>query len=250
MRKIKSWSDYRYFQKSNEHLNSDAELFLISQLEKDRDKVLDELIKHNLPIAHGIIIKYRWCNIAYEDLLQYAIEGIIIAADNFKPDKNIRFTTYSTHYVIGRVRRALEQYNHIIRKPAHINLAAYQISKLGDIEITDEVLMSISNDRYKFRHLKLAQDLKQQTVSNVEEFKHIVGKEDDTEKRLSLNSLLDNLTPLEQKVLKMKFGFLKQTYTHKEMDLELGINSETIVINALKKLKNLCDPDDFMDLLR
>jgi hypothetical protein len=48
----------------------------------------------------------------------------------------------------------------------------------------------------------------------------------------------------------MKFGFLKQTYTHKEMDLELGINSETIVINALKKLKNLCDPDDFMDLLR
>jgi RNA polymerase primary sigma factor len=251
MKEITSWTDFKIFCKSHKHLSSDAELFLIDKLKTERDKALELLIKYNISNAHYVIIRYRWCNIPYEDLLQYAVEGIIIAADNYKPDKNTKFLTYATHYIIGRVRQALEKYNHIIRKPAHINLAAYQISKLGDVEITDEQLHNISNDRYKFRHLKLAQDLKQQTISNIDDFKHIPYTQKDNEAKLSIESLLENLSDLERKVIKMKFGFLNKTiYTYKEIDLELGINSENVIINALKKLKSLASEDDFIGLLK
>mgnify|MGYP003349410156 CR=1 FL=1 len=118
MTKIRTWSDYEYLKKNVDYLTNDMELFLIEKTKtKDRDKALNEIINNNKGTVHHYALKYKWSNIDFEDLVQYGIAGIVSAADNFDTTKNVKFNTYCTHYVIGRIKRALEQHNNTIRLP-------------------------------------------------------------------------------------------------------------------------------------
>ena len=60
--------------------------------------------------------------------------------DNFDLSKGNKFSTYAHHYVLGRIRRAIEHFNNIIRKPAHINIAGL---KLFDLDENDKEFLRI-----------------------------------------------------------------------------------------------------------
>jgi len=58
------------------------------------------LIYHYVRIySGGVSIK--------EDLIQVGYEGVIKAAKNFAPSRNVTFCTYASHYIKGEIRREL-----------------------------------------------------------------------------------------------------------------------------------------------
>ena len=109
MEKIKTWAVYKAENKKATRLSLSLEKFLLSQVNtKNREIALQELINHFKPIVHMIANRYKWSNVSYDDMIAVGIEGIISSADNFDVNKNVRFGTIATHYILGRIRRIID----------------------------------------------------------------------------------------------------------------------------------------------
>ena len=236
MPKIKTWNSY-YYSKQESNITVDLEVFLLSKLNtRDRDKALNEIIDNNRPTAHYYALKYKWCNIAYEDLVQYAIAGIISAADNFDTLKNTKFSTFATHYIIGRIKRALEQHNNTIRIPAHINLALLRVSTIDPFEnITDEELEKYTTDRYKLHHLRQALEVKKYQMIDINDFYDLAEKSNtnSVDRKLVIEEMLNSLNEKEKTALVLKYGLLdNKIHTYIEIDKILGLDTENLLINV------------------
>lgn len=253
MIKIKSWTDYKYY-KNEDSLTQELDLFLISKLKtKDRDKALEEIIRNNISTAHHYALKYRWSNISYEDLVQYAVAGIISAADNFNKDKNTKFSTYCTHYIIGRIKRALEQHNNLIRIPAHINLALLRVSNIDpNDEITDEELQKLTTDRYKIHHLKQALEVKKQKIVDIDELFDLKDKKNnEVDIKIIIETMMKSLTEQEQICLQLRYGlFNNKIHTLAEIDKIIQTDSENLLVGIIKKLRKKFKADLILELLR
>lgn len=253
MTTIRTWNEYYRIYKDKKHLDSDSEHWLISKVNtKDREKALDELIRFNLNTVHYIVNKYKWCNISYEDLVQYGVLGIIAAADNFDLTKNTKFNTFAYHYILGRVRRALELYNNIIRLPAHINLSMGKISHLDAEEnIPTEELLKLTDDRYKLNHLEQALVAKRQKIIDLEEIFDVPSEPENKDRKIVVKEFLKVFSDREQKILELKYGFESGvSHTHREIDKILNLDSEQIVYHAFKRIKRDYDVEYLLDLLR
>jgi RNA polymerase nonessential primary-like sigma factor len=226
---------------------------LISKVNtKDREKALDELIRFNMNTVHYICNKYKWCNISYEDLVQYGVLGIISAADNFDHTKNTKFNTFAYHYILGRIRRALELYNNTIRLPAHINLSMGKISHLDPEEnVSDEELMKYTDKRYKLNHLQQALEAKRQKIIDLDEIFDVPAISENSDRNIVVREFLKVFTDREQKILELKYGFESGVlHTHREIDKILNLDSEQIVYHAFKRIKRDYDVEYLLDLLR
>lgn len=254
MRKIKTWSDYHYYAKLNPTSTVELENFLISNLiTKHRDKALDEIIKNNISTVHHYALKYKWSNIAYEDLVQYGIAGIISAADNFDPHKNVRFFTFCTHYIIGRIKRALEQHNNLIRIPAHVNLALLRIQDLDPyIEISDEELQKLTTERYKLHHLRIALEAKKQKMVDIEEVFDITDSNNNNiDRKIVIDTMMSSLNEKEQIALQLKFGLNgNKIHTLLEIDKIIGVDTENLLLGVYRKLRQKYDGNIILELLR
>jgi RNA polymerase sigma factor (sigma-70 family) len=240
MRKIRNWNSYFYF-KEKKIYTSLFDVFLLEQLKINREKALDEIIKNNISTAHHYVLKYVWSNISYDDLLGYAILGIISAADNFDTSKNVKFSTYCTHYIIGRIKRALEQHNNIIRIPAHINLASLKISHLDlEEEISDTTLNELTDDRYKINHLRQAIEVKKQKIVSIQESLHLECESTDIDLKIILENALNKLSDTCNKAMCLKFGINEnRQHSYAEIDKLLNINSEVVILAGLKELQKI-----------
>jgi len=76
--------------------------------EEEREATRDELVTRNLRLAFFIANKWRGNDVDFDDLRQEAIEGLMVAAGKFDPDKG-RFTTIATQWVTHHVRRAVQK---------------------------------------------------------------------------------------------------------------------------------------------
>jgi RNA polymerase sigma factor (sigma-70 family) len=253
MAKIKNWNSYYYF-KQESNITIDLEVFLLSKLNtKDRDKALNEIINNNRSTAHHYALRYRWCNIAYEDLVQYAIAGIISAADNFDTSKNTKFSTFATHYIIGRIKRALEQHNNIIRIPAHVNLALLRIQDVDpNIEISDNELSKLTTDRYKLHHLRVAMETKKQKMVDIDDLFDLSDSNNNIiDRKLVIENMMSVLNDKEQTALELKFGLNNnKIHTLAEIDKILNLDAEYLLNGVYRKLRQKFDANVILELLR
>jgi len=253
MTTIRTWNEYYRKYKDKKNIDSDSEYWLITKINsRDRDKALEELIRFNMNTVHYIVNKYKWCNISYEDLVQYGVLGIISAADSFDFSKKTKFNTFCYHYILGRVRRALELYNNTIRLPAHINLSMGRISHLDAEEnISSEELSKYTDERYKINHLEQALEAKRQKIIDLEEIYDVAGESENIDRKIAIQDLLKLFTHREQKILELKYGFNgEKIYTHKEIDKILNLDSEQIIYHAFRRIKRDNDITYLLDLLR
>jgi RNA polymerase primary sigma factor len=220
---------------------------------KDREKALVEIINANIQTVHHYALKYKWSNIAYEDLVQYGIAGIISAAENFDGSKNVRFFTFCTHYIIGRLKRALEQYNNTIRIPAHVNLALLRVQDIDAYdEISDEELEKLTTDRYKLHHLRIALEAKKQKLVDIESIYEIAAnKSNESDRKLVIETMLNTLSEKEKTAVILKYGlYNNKIHTLAEIDKILLLDTENLLINVFKKLRMKFDANIILELLR
>lgn len=258
MAKIKNWTNYRRSRKDNSgYLSVYEEEFLIltcwNSTERDREKALEEIISINKSIVHNLAKNYRWCNLSYEDIYQYGIEGLISAVDNFKFEKGNKFSTYAHHYVLGRIRRAVEQYNNLIRKPAYISIAGLKLLDIDD-EISDEELEKFKQDRYTISQLRNAINAKKQKIVGEEELDFECEQVLDYDEILNkcvVEQVLKNLREKEIICIKMRFGLDGYSeHTYKEIDFVMKCDSEQVIRAALNKIKNNASFEDLKEIFR
>ena len=235
---IKTWADYKYYRKSNSRINLDVENFLIHQLAKDRNKVILEFCNLYHPIIKSFVKKYSWSNVSEEDLYSCGREGLILAIDNFDITKNFRFGTYSTHYILGGIRRAVDLTNNTIKKPSHVNRIIHKMNVLPE---DAEVYISLMNEGFTRDQIDnglTAREIKMTDLGDALEVKTVDIYEilQDAELKSSLNKL----TAKESAAVVLKFGlFNTRLHTYKELDKIFYCDVELWMKKILTKLKEL-----------
>lgn len=90
-----------------------------------------EIIEHYLYIAE--ILSKRFVNkgIEYDDIYQVACLGLVLAADRFDPDKNVKFASFATPTIMGEIKKYFRDKGFFIRVPRKLYEIFYKAEKLA-----------------------------------------------------------------------------------------------------------------------
>ncbi|MBR2012631.1 MAG: sigma-70 family RNA polymerase sigma factor [Clostridia bacterium] len=67
----------------------------------------DRLVEENLGLVRMAVQRYRGFGVEDEDLMQIGSVGLIKAARDFDPEKEVRFSTYAVAKIIGEIKTYL-----------------------------------------------------------------------------------------------------------------------------------------------
>ncbi|MFI6016788.1 sigma-70 family RNA polymerase sigma factor [Streptomyces sp. NPDC051287] len=87
------------------------------------------LVLHNQRLAHSIARGYLDQGLAYDDLFQHGVLGLLTAARKFDPAKGYKFSTYATWWVRQAITRAVADEGAVIRIPVHMHEQIRRVAK-------------------------------------------------------------------------------------------------------------------------
>lgn len=174
--------------------------------------------------------QFRQNSLTIDDIVQCGYIGLIAAADRFDAARGFSFLTYADHWIRQSMTRNLIDHAYLVRLPVHVmeRVRRFWHIRAAHPELTEpELMKEIIASGYaaspeEIRRLLHLGDLYLNTVSlNV-----LTGEGEETELealipsdvsveetaertflRESLEEVLSTLTPREEKVLRLRFGF-------------------------------------------
>jgi len=246
---------------------------LLNEAKENHDLEAIKRYEPKMIKARGLIIaaNQRLCVAAAKNwattdtLMDYVNEaniGLAEAVDKFDHTRGFKFASYAMWYV----KRAIEEYHHNVKPIVHrtnnsktwsiVSKASSEFMQENERNPSAEELLDIVNKKLK-KGIKDKNDLLNLHVTMVDDYspsdeESTVGfadlmdynrasssandyeakSESDFQKTM-VSSLLEILTPREQKVIQMRFGLIevngiKREFELSEVALELGLTSERI----------------------
>jgi RNA polymerase primary sigma factor len=248
-------------------LNGEQERALAKRITEGDSEARNLLARANLRLVVSIAKKYvgRSPDLTLLDLIQEGNLGLFKAVDKFDFTKGFKFSTYATWWIRQAITRALADQSRTIRIPVHMveTIAKYkQVSRrlaqdLGRDPLAEEVALEMGVDVEKIYQIeKIDQDtvsLESPVGSDDGEDKSVHGDFIKDDKILSpdqevarriladqLREILDELSPKEREILKLRHGLEDGIYhTLEEVGKKFGVTRERIRQIEAKALERI-----------
>jgi RNA polymerase primary sigma factor len=235
-------------------LTADEEKELARRIEKGDQEAREKLAQANLRLVVSIAKRYvgRSPHLSLLDLIQEGNLGLFKAVEKFDYRRGFKFSTYATWWIRQAITRALADQARTIRIPVHMveTISKYQqvkrrlLQDLGREPLPEEIAAEMNVDLEKIHHIA---KISQETVSlespvGEDDEDSVLGEFIEDEKTLSpaqqaarrvlrehMLAIINDLTPREQKILRMRFGLDDGiTHTLEEVGREFGVTRERI----------------------
>ena len=226
----------------------------ILSAQKGEEQAKEKLLNDNFPLIKSVIRRYKDRGLEYDDLYQLGCMGFVKAINNFKPEFNVKFSTYAVPMIAGEVKRFLRD-DGVIKVSRSIKMQARQISQYIDSvrnqngesptmeQIADhfelepaDVVLIMESVRMPISICTPIED-EDSNSAEMGDFLLSTGNEEESyANKIFIKEILSKLTPREQKIIKMRYFMDK---TQSEIAEILGVSQVQVSRIENKIISNI-----------